>query len=157
VTTDRRPHSSRACREQGRGLAGDWDCIVIDPKRVQVESICTSEDLAAGGLHWFQVFFETGSGRCFITAGEALRLRELNTDWVKRALLNLAAQYGSSWLELALSSSPGLLLHYADAHETWESKPASVDPVLEPDHIAESNEQEAVVSHYRGDRHEINR
>jgi hypothetical protein len=107
--------------EQGDALGGGWDCVVIDPKHIQIESICGCEELEVPGLHWFQVFFETGSGRCFITAGEARRLRELSTGWVKQALSNLAREYGSTWLEQALASSPGLLLHYSDAHEPWEA------------------------------------
>ncbi len=73
------------------------------------------------GLHWFQTFFASGSGRCFITAGEALRLKELSAEWVRRALLNLAATYGGSWVEHALASHPGLLFHYFYADEPQSS------------------------------------
>jgi hypothetical protein len=121
---------SRRQSEQRAPVSGGWAYVVVDPRRVQVEAICSDEDLANAGLHWFQVFSETGSGRCFITAGEAERLRELNTDWVERALLNLAATYGTSWLEHALSSSPGLQLHYCDAHEPWKREMAAAESVL---------------------------
>lgn len=69
------------------------------------------------GLHWFRIEFAGGHGRCFITTGEAQHLHQLTTDWVKRALANLAAQRGWSWLEAAAASSPGLMLHHSDASD----------------------------------------
>lgn len=110
--------------------AGEGECVVVDPHHVHVESICSDADLASCGLHWFQVFFETGSGRCFITAGEARRLPQLNSDWVKRALVNLVAAYGSSWVEFALTSQPGLLLHYFDADEPGRPGRTAAEPAL---------------------------
>jgi hypothetical protein len=110
LTVDRHMIRSGMGRQghQMRPLGRDWECVVIDPRRIQVESICPDEDLANTGLHWFQVFFKTGSGRCFITAGEAQRLRPLSTAWVERALSNLARMYGTAWLEHTMTSNPGL-------------------------------------------------
>src|SRR5688500_473412 len=96
---------------------------MIDPDRIRVRAIDPPGALESAGLHWFQVLFEARSGRCCITGGEAQHLRQLNTAWVKRALLNLGARHGKGWLEDALVRSPGLLLHHSDAHEPW-SRPA---------------------------------
>jgi hypothetical protein len=82
----------------------------------RVEAV-TDFDQGGLGLHRFRVSLDGGSGDCFITAGEALRLSKLNTDWVRQALINLDNRYGSAWLEQALRSNPGLLLHHTDARE----------------------------------------
>jgi hypothetical protein len=89
---------------------------VIDPQRIRVEPLPPS-DSPGKGIHCFRVLFETRSGRCFITAGEAMRLRQLDAHWVKQALINLALHHGRVWLEDALLSDPGLILHHSDAYE----------------------------------------
>src|SRR5262249_38952841 len=71
------------------------------------------------GLWLFRVAFKDCDGRCFITAGEALRLRQLDTRWVARALTNLATSRGLAWLRQAVSTGPGLQLHHVDAHDAW--------------------------------------
>jgi hypothetical protein len=98
---------------------------MADPDRIRVRAL-EAHSAAAPGAHWFQVLFETRSGRCFITAGEARRLRELNPEWVKRALLNLAAKRGRGWLEDALVSTPGLMLHCSDADEPWAANSLAI-------------------------------
>jgi hypothetical protein len=69
------------------------------------------------GLHWFRVTLPGGEGRCFITNGEAQHLHQLTTDWVERAIRNLASVRGWYWLETRVRSSPGLMLHHSDAYE----------------------------------------
>jgi hypothetical protein len=90
---------------------------VVDPDRIRVQAIAAPEGQVAPGMYWFKVLFETRSGRCCITAGEAQHLCQLNVDWVKRALINLAVQRGRGWLEDALVSRAGLMLHRCDAKE----------------------------------------
>lgn len=97
----------------------EWECRVVSRSQAHVGP-ARPRDPDVRGLHWFRVVFETGSGWCFITAGEAVRLRQLTVGWVERALSSLANQYGTSWLEHTLASSPGLLLHYTDAQEPRE-------------------------------------
>jgi hypothetical protein len=69
------------------------------------------------GIRWFRFRFRGNAGQCFITAGEALRLRELTVDWVRRALANRASARGLEWLESTTSRGPGLQLHYRDADD----------------------------------------
>jgi hypothetical protein len=90
---------------------------MIDPERIRVQAITSPDEVCAPGLHWFHVVLETRTGRCFITSGEAQHLRQLSTDWVKQALLNLAEKRGRGWLEEALDRSPGLMLHHSDAYD----------------------------------------
>jgi hypothetical protein len=68
-------------------------------------------------LHWFRIEFDNAEGRCFITTDEAQRLRQLTTDWVRRALENLAHQRGWPWLRETAAETPGLMLHCSDAGE----------------------------------------
>lgn len=88
-----------------------------DLHRVSVERVSSPEELIGGGLHWFRIRLDHREGRCFITSGEALHLRQLSIDWVRRALLNLAEKHGHQWVEAAACSSPGLMLHHHDASE----------------------------------------
>jgi len=111
--------------------------VVIDAGQDRLESI--PEDLARPGLHWFRVVFDSGSGRCGITTAEAQRLRQLNTDWVRRALLNLASRYGRPWLEDALRSRPGLLLRHSDASEPREGRGASESRLVRRDQQLRGN------------------
>jgi hypothetical protein len=68
------------------------------------------------GLHWFRVTLPGGEGRCFITNGEAQHLHQLTSEWVERAIRNLASVRGWDWLETRARSSSGLMLHHSDAH-----------------------------------------
>jgi hypothetical protein len=108
------------------GAPGSWSrfpTAVIDPDRIRVTEITGRHERGANGLYWFLVLFETRSGRCFITVGEAQHLRELDADWVKRALLNLAITRGRGCLEDALVSQSGLMLHHSDAYEPLAAPP----------------------------------
>lgn len=86
---------------------------------IEVEAVVHRQgDGGADGLRWFRVSFAGVEGRCFITTGEALRLRELNSDWVRRAIENLGAVHGADWLRRMLTVGGGLQLHYVDASDT---------------------------------------
>jgi hypothetical protein len=100
---------------------------VSDLYRVRVEPASGPDELTGGGLHWFRVEFDNREGRCFITTGEALHLRQLTSDWVRRALLNLAVKNGHRWVESAVCSSPGLMLHHHDASEPSERRPVRAE------------------------------
>jgi hypothetical protein len=93
-----------------------------DLHRVRVEPVSGPEEHTGDGLHWFRILFDNREGRCFITTGEALHLRQLTTEWVKRALLNLGVKNGHRWVEAALCSHEGLMLHHHDASEPAESR-----------------------------------
>ena len=69
------------------------------------------------GLHWFRIHFEDSKGRCFITTDEAQQLRQLTTNWVRRALENLGAQRGQRWVKSTANSKSGLMLHSSDAYD----------------------------------------
>jgi hypothetical protein len=92
---------------------------MFDLDGIRVERIRRFGGVARSDLHWFQVLFGSRSGRCFISSTDAERLGELNVEWVKRALLNLAVRRGRGWLEDALLSSPGLRLRHSDASAPW--------------------------------------
>jgi hypothetical protein len=86
---------------------------------VEVEGLVHRQECeAADGLRWFRVSFAGVEGQCFITTGEALRLRELNSDWVRRAIENLGDVHGADWLRRMLTLRGGLQLHYVDASDT---------------------------------------
>lgn len=86
-----------------------------DAGQVKVETMPPPGGAHGEGLHWFRIDFPEGEGRCFITTSEAQHLQQLTTDWVGRALGNLAAVRGWEWLESRARSSPGLMLHRSDA------------------------------------------
>jgi hypothetical protein len=90
-------------------------------RQIKVESISPPTGSRSDGLHWFRVDFPDCQGRCLITTGEAQHLRELTTDWVQRALVNLAEQRGCEWVRDTAGSSPGLILHHSDAGEPIET------------------------------------
>jgi hypothetical protein len=77
------------------------------------------------GLHWIRIEFDNAEGRCFITSDEAQRLRQLKTDWVTRALENIARQRGWPWLRETAAGSSGLMLHCSDAGEFATGSSAS--------------------------------
>jgi hypothetical protein len=83
--------------------------------KFRVESISPPAGSRGDGLHWFRIDFSDRQGRCLITTGEAQHLRQLTTDWVERALGNLAEQRGREWVVETACSSPGLILHHSDA------------------------------------------
>ena len=83
--------------------------------RLTIERIAPPGGSHGEGLHWFRIIFPGSEGRCFITTDEAQHLRQLTTEWVERALHNLAAVRGWEWLESRAGSTPGLMLHRSDA------------------------------------------
>lgn len=82
---------------------------------LEITPISDPPELPGGGLHWFRIEFADREGHCFITTGEAQRLKEMSSDWVERALRNLAAKHGREWIKEWACSSPGLVLHHSDA------------------------------------------
>jgi hypothetical protein len=99
--------------------------------KIEVERLPSPSGAHGDGLHWFRIDLAGGQGRCFITTGEALHLRQLTTDWVERALANLALQKGLDWIQEAASGSSGLMLHHSDACDLWTqpSREARSDPI----------------------------
>jgi hypothetical protein len=95
---------------------------ISSEQALEVKSIVPPDDYRGQGLHWFRVTFEDGAGHCFISSGEAQHLRQLSTEWVKRALHNLARIRGWEWLENRACRSPGLMLHHTDASEVNPSR-----------------------------------
>src|SRR3954451_9072436 len=91
----------------------------VDGPEFEVERMSPPGGAHGDGLHWFRIAFAAGHGRCFITTGEAQHLRQLTSNWVERALANLAAQNGWDWLQTAASSGTGLMLHHSDACDDW--------------------------------------
>ena len=92
---------------------------------LKVESIPPPGGARGDGLHWFRIDFRDRQGRCLITSGEAQHLRQLTTDWVQRALINLAAKHSPEWLEATACGSPGLILHHTDAADAAVADKAS--------------------------------
>lgn len=76
-----------------------------------------AQALGSHSLYAFRVRFSDREGRCFITASEAGRLSQLTTEWVGRALANLSARHGDTWLKRSLLSDGGLQLHAEDASD----------------------------------------
>lgn len=84
---------------------------------LRIEPIAPPGDKRGDGLHWFGIDFPDRHGHCLITTGEAQHLRQLTTDWVERALINLMASRGRDWVEASACSDPGLILHHSDARD----------------------------------------
>lgn len=104
----------------------------MNTAHLQVEAISAPVEAAGDRLHRFRVSFGERTGHCFITRGEALHLRQLTTEWVERALDNLAATHGEVWLERAVCTTPGLMLHHCDASEAWERSRLRRDGLTAP-------------------------
>jgi hypothetical protein len=84
-------------------------------RSLRVETIAAPGGYGGEGLHWFRVEFPDRQGRCVITTSDARHLRQLSTEWVHRAVVNLAGRRGWDWVVAQACSPPGLIPHHTDA------------------------------------------
>jgi hypothetical protein len=87
-----------------------------------VETIPPPGGYGGEGLHWFGIAFPDRRGRCLMTTRDAQHLRQLTTEWVRRALLNLADRRGWDWVVAQACSSPGLILRHTDAGDVIDEE-----------------------------------